>query len=134
MGSYHLAWLFFDSVLCIRKPLLSSTATLHHQQLMTRNLMLFEDLEEVIRKENSFYKFVVADFNAKIGMLEEGCIGSGDLEQDSGMRTATVMWGSYLPHDFFMATPSLWRRNTGGGRGSPAVRLMRRSTTFWTSQ
>ncbi|VDM81490.1 unnamed protein product [Strongylus vulgaris] len=40
MRSYHLAWLSFNSVLCIRKPS-SSTAILQHQQLMTRDLMLF---------------------------------------------------------------------------------------------
>ncbi|VDM68536.1 unnamed protein product [Strongylus vulgaris] len=32
----------------------------------------YEDLEEIIRKQNSFYKLVVDDFNAKIEMPEEG--------------------------------------------------------------
>ncbi|VDM75498.1 unnamed protein product [Strongylus vulgaris] len=78
-----------------------------------------KDLEVVIRKENSFYKFVVGDSNAKVGIPEEE-ERSGDLDQDSGIRM-----------------------NTGGGHGShAAVLLIRRSTTFlptedgayWTSQ
>ncbi|VDM76841.1 unnamed protein product [Strongylus vulgaris] len=32
----------------------------------------YEDLQEVIRKEKFFYKFVVADFNSKIGISKEG--------------------------------------------------------------
>ncbi|KAK6761852.1 hypothetical protein RB195_022819 [Necator americanus] len=43
----------------------------------------YEELEEVIRNEKSFYKFVVGDFNAKLGnATEEECrigrFGLGD--------------------------------------------------------
>ncbi|VDM78014.1 unnamed protein product [Strongylus vulgaris] len=63
----------------------------------------YEDLEGVIRKENSFYKFVMGDFNAKIGIPEEGEHRTRDLNQNSGMRMVTVLLDSYPPHGFFMA-------------------------------
>ncbi|VDM79417.1 unnamed protein product [Strongylus vulgaris] len=57
MRSYHLAWLSFDSVLCIRKPSLSQ--------------LLFSNIGGSHPQKNAFYKFVVGDFNAKIGITEE---------------------------------------------------------------
>ncbi|VDM80503.1 unnamed protein product [Strongylus vulgaris] len=56
----------------------------------------FVDLEEVIRKEYSFYKFVVGDFNAKTGYQKKESTGSGDLDQ-AGLRMLTVLLGSYPP-------------------------------------
>ncbi|VDM74991.1 unnamed protein product [Strongylus vulgaris] len=43
----------------------------------------------------------------KSGYQKKVSTGSGDLDQDPGMRMVTVMLGSYPPHDFFMATPFL---------------------------
>ncbi|VDM84085.1 unnamed protein product [Strongylus vulgaris] len=76
-----------------------------HQKAITLINCWMEDLEEVIRKENSFYKFVVGDFNAKSGCQKKGSIGAGDLDQEFGMKMVTVLLGSYPPYDFFMATP-----------------------------
>ncbi|VDM81692.1 unnamed protein product [Strongylus vulgaris] len=60
----------------------------------------YEDLEEVIRKEN-FHKFVVSGLNTKIG-TEEGEYRIGRF--GSGLRSENaVLLGSYPPHDFFMA-------------------------------
>ncbi|VDM84201.1 unnamed protein product, partial [Strongylus vulgaris] len=58
----------------------------------------YEDLEEVVHKEKSFYKFVVGDFNAKC--QKKGSIGSGDLEQDSGMRWQPSCWALIHPRLF----------------------------------
>ncbi|VDM66261.1 unnamed protein product [Strongylus vulgaris] len=51
------------------------------------------------------------------GCQRRGSIGSGDPDQGNGMRMVTVLLNSYLPHTFF--TPSLYRKNTSGGQGSP---------------
>ncbi|VDM85512.1 unnamed protein product [Strongylus vulgaris] len=54
-------------------------------------------MEEVIRKEKSFYKFVVGDFNTKIGMSTNsswGSIGLGDLEQDSSTTFSPTEGGA----------------------------------------
>ena len=47
----------------------------------------YEELEEVIRNEKSFYKFVVGDFNAKLGKVTEeeyriGRFGLGDRNEN----------------------------------------------------
>ncbi|KAK6754716.1 hypothetical protein RB195_013602 [Necator americanus] len=54
----------------------------------------FEELEEVIRNETSFYKFVVGDFNAKLGKATEekyriGRFGLGE-EENGNVRRAVV--------------------------------------------
>ncbi|KAK6762494.1 hypothetical protein RB195_023281 [Necator americanus] len=48
----------------------------------------YEELEEVIRNEKSFYKFVVGDFNAKLGKAteEEYWIGRFGLEEKDHLR------------------------------------------------
>ncbi len=62
----------------------------------------YEHMEEVIRNEKSFYKFVVGDFNAKIGMkLEEeyriGKFGFG-LRNDNGNRLVGLLSAARLFH------------------------------------
>ncbi|VDM80182.1 unnamed protein product [Strongylus vulgaris] len=42
----------------------------------------------------------------KSGCQKKGSIGSGDKDQDCGMRIVTVLLGSYLPHTFFTTTSS----------------------------
>ncbi|VDM85129.1 unnamed protein product [Strongylus vulgaris] len=65
------------------------------------------------------------------GYQKKGSTGSGDLDQNFEMRMVTVLLSSYLPHDFYMATPFSRRKSTGSGHsGHPTVRLKRRSTTF----
>ena len=69
----------------------------------------YEDVEEVVRNEKSFYKFVVGDFNAKIGMPLEREYRIGyrrSLDMGSGTKTATVLLGFSPPHDFSMEIPS----------------------------
>ncbi|KAK6728367.1 hypothetical protein RB195_005798 [Necator americanus] len=55
----------------------------------------YEELEEVIRNEKSFYKFVVGDFNAKLGKATEeeyriGRFGLGD-RNENGNRLAGLL-------------------------------------------
>ncbi|KAK6763670.1 hypothetical protein RB195_024119 [Necator americanus] len=40
----------------------------------------YEELEEVVRNEKSFFKFIVGDFNAKLGKAAEESRGSEDLD------------------------------------------------------
>ncbi|KAK6761949.1 hypothetical protein RB195_022882 [Necator americanus] len=54
----------------------------------------YEELEEVIRNEKSFYRFVVGDFNAKLGKATEeeyriGRFGLGD-RNENGNRLEVV--------------------------------------------
>ncbi|KAK6763330.1 hypothetical protein RB195_023871 [Necator americanus] len=62
----------------------------------------YKDLEEVIRNEKSFYKFVVGDFNAKIGKATEeeyriGKLGLGD-QNENGNRLACLLSAARLFH------------------------------------
>ncbi|KAK6765161.1 hypothetical protein RB195_025197 [Necator americanus] len=55
----------------------------------------YEELEEVVRNEKSFYKFVVGDFNAKLGKATEkeyriGRFGLGD-RNENGNRLAGLL-------------------------------------------
>ncbi|KAK6761382.1 hypothetical protein RB195_022444 [Necator americanus] len=72
----------------------------------------FYELEEVIRNEKSFYKFVVGDFNAKLGeATEEECrigrFGLGD-RNENGNRLAGLLPAARLFHgnSFFMKKKS----------------------------
>ncbi|VDM78963.1 unnamed protein product [Strongylus vulgaris] len=74
----------------------SSASENHHYRQL-----LFSDLEKVIRKENSFLKFVVDDFT-KIGMPEEGehrigKFGPG-LQIENGNRLVGLLSAARLFH------------------------------------
>ncbi|KAK6755335.1 hypothetical protein RB195_013983 [Necator americanus] len=62
----------------------------------------YEELEEVVRNEKSFYKFVVGDFNAKLGKATEeeyriGRFGPGD-QNENGNRLAELLSAARLFH------------------------------------
>ncbi|KAK6757218.1 hypothetical protein RB195_015194 [Necator americanus] len=62
----------------------------------------YEELEEVVRNEKSFYKFVVGDFNAKLGKATEdeyriGRFGLGD-RNENGNRLAGLLAAARLFH------------------------------------
>ncbi|KAK6761152.1 hypothetical protein RB195_022280 [Necator americanus] len=62
----------------------------------------YEELEEVIRNEKSFYKFVGGDFNAKLGKATEeeykiGRFGLGD-RNENGNRLAGLLFAARLFH------------------------------------
>uniref|UniRef100_W6NHQ6 Craniofacial development protein 2 n=1 Tax=Haemonchus contortus TaxID=6289 RepID=W6NHQ6_HAECO len=51
---------------------------------------LYDQLEEIIHNEKSFYKFVVGDSNARLGKDKRRSSGSESLEWETGTRTETV--------------------------------------------
>ncbi|KAK6734510.1 hypothetical protein RB195_017975 [Necator americanus] len=62
----------------------------------------YEELEEVVRNEKSFYKFIVGDFNAKLGKAKEeeyriGIFGIGD-RNENGNRLAGLLSAARLFH------------------------------------
>ncbi|KAK6743803.1 hypothetical protein RB195_010853 [Necator americanus] len=62
----------------------------------------YEELEEVVRNEKSFYKFVVGDFNAKLGKTTEeeyriGRFGLGDWNEN-GNRLAGLLSAARFFH------------------------------------
>ncbi|KAK6749787.1 hypothetical protein RB195_002036 [Necator americanus] len=62
----------------------------------------YEELEEVVRNEKSFYKFVVGDFKAKLGKVTEeeyriGSFGLGD-RNENGNRLAGLLSAARLFH------------------------------------
>ncbi|KAK6745517.1 hypothetical protein RB195_011939 [Necator americanus] len=62
----------------------------------------YEELEEVVHNEKSFYKFVVGDFNAKLGKATEeeyriGRFGLGD-RNENGNRLAGLLSAARLFH------------------------------------
>ncbi|KAK6755318.1 hypothetical protein RB195_013971 [Necator americanus] len=62
----------------------------------------YEELEEVVHNEKSFYKFVVGDFNAKLGKATEeeyriGTFGLGD-RNENGNRLAGLLSAARLFH------------------------------------
>ncbi|KAK6765401.1 hypothetical protein RB195_025358 [Necator americanus] len=62
----------------------------------------YEELEEVVRNEKSFYEFVVGDFNAKLGKATEeeyrfGSFGLGD-RNENGNRLAGLLSAARLFH------------------------------------
>ncbi|VDM81140.1 unnamed protein product [Strongylus vulgaris] len=90
----------------------------------------YEDLEEVIRKEKSFYKFVVAVFNTKIGISELGehrigKFGLG-LRSENANRLVGLLSASRLFHgnSIFTKKKQRWTWE------SPYGMTMQRSTTI----
>ncbi|KAK6761319.1 hypothetical protein RB195_022398 [Necator americanus] len=53
----------------------------------------YEELEEIVRNEKSFYKFVVGDFNAKLGEATEEECRIGRFGLGTGMKMAIVSPG-----------------------------------------
>ncbi|KAK6745849.1 hypothetical protein RB195_012144 [Necator americanus] len=91
----------------------------------------YEELEEVIRNEKSFYKFVVGDFNAKLGKATEeeyriAKFGLGDRNENDN-RLAGLLPAARLFHgnSFFHEKKIV----AGGHRNRPMARLVGRSTT-----
>ncbi|KAK6748230.1 hypothetical protein RB195_001075 [Necator americanus] len=76
----------------------------------------YEELEEVIRNEKSFYKFVVGDFNAKLGKAteEEYRIGRFGLEDrnENGNRLAGLLSAARLFHGNSLFMKKDYRRWT----------------------
>ncbi|VDM81793.1 unnamed protein product [Strongylus vulgaris] len=146
-------------------PILSIPTRSYHFLLMTRNLMLFMGIWRKSSAKRSPSTKLSLVTSSKIGMSEKRSTGSGDLDQDSGMRMGTV---SLAAARLFHGKLSSRRKNTGAGHelpngttyaeidhilvnrrrkntldmSYPTVQLMRRSTTFssteggayWTSQ
>ncbi|VDO19809.1 unnamed protein product [Heligmosomoides polygyrus] len=56
--------------------------------------VFYEQLEVVIRSEKFFYKFVVGDFNARIGRAREDEYRIGKFGMATGTKTETVLLGS----------------------------------------
>ena len=76
----------------------------------------YEELEEIIRNEKSFYKFVVGDFNARIGMAKEaerriGRFGLG-LRNDNGNRLVGLLSAARLFHGSSIFMEKEHRRGT----------------------
>ncbi|KAK6732480.1 hypothetical protein RB195_016703 [Necator americanus] len=74
----------------------------------------YEELEEVVSNEESFYKFVVGDFNAKLGKTTEeeyriGRFGPGDWNEN-GNRLAGLLSAARLFHgnSLFMKKDHRW--------------------------
>ncbi|KAK6739422.1 hypothetical protein RB195_008109 [Necator americanus] len=111
-----------DSIINCNSP----TSAADDSELDTFN----EELEEVIR-EKSFYKFVVGDFNAKLGRATGekyrfGRFGLADWNENDN-RLAGLLSAARLFHgnSLFM------KKIIVGGHGNrPMVRLARRSTTY----
>ncbi|KAK6760811.1 hypothetical protein RB195_022033 [Necator americanus] len=91
----------------------------------------YEELEEVVHNEKSFYKFVVGDFNAKLGKATEeeyriGRFGLGD-RNENGNRLVGLLSATRLFHgnSLFM------KKIIVGGHGNrPMARLLRTSATY----
>ncbi|KAK6752308.1 hypothetical protein RB195_003617 [Necator americanus] len=91
----------------------------------------YEELEEVVRNEESFYKFVVGDFNAKLGKAREeeyriGRFGLGD-QNENGNSLAGLLSATRLFHG---NTLFMKKDHCGGHGNRPMARLVRRSTTY----
>ncbi|KAK6760371.1 hypothetical protein RB195_021734 [Necator americanus] len=90
----------------------------------------YEKLEEAIRYERSFYKFVVGDFNTKLGKATEEeyrnrRFGLGD-RNENGNRLSGLLSAAHLFHGNSLFMKKDHRRWTWE---SP-TRLVRRSTTY----
>ncbi|KAK6728855.1 hypothetical protein RB195_006117 [Necator americanus] len=85
----------------------------------------YEELEEVVRNEKSFYKFVVGDFNAKLGKATEeeyriGRFGLGD-RNENGNRLAGLLSAARLFHGNSLSMKKdhrrwTWESPNGGTR------------------
>ncbi|KAK6736077.1 hypothetical protein RB195_019012 [Necator americanus] len=82
----------------------------------------YEELEEVVRNEKSFYKFVVGDFNAKLRKATEkeyriGRFGLGD-RNENGNRLAGLLSAARLFHEnslFMKKDHRRWTRESPNG-------------------
>ncbi|KAK6760920.1 hypothetical protein RB195_022114 [Necator americanus] len=91
----------------------------------------YEELEDVIRNEKSLYKFVIGDFNVKLGKATEeeyriGRFGLGD-RNENGNRLAWLLSSDRLFHG---NSPLMKKIMVDGHGNRPMARLMRRSTTY----
>ncbi|KAK6765546.1 hypothetical protein RB195_025450 [Necator americanus] len=73
-----------EELLAPARPVRRSTGVKKHESELDA---FYEKLEEVIRNEKSFYKFVSGDFNAKLGKATEeeyriGRFGLGDRNEN----------------------------------------------------
>ncbi|KAK6729601.1 hypothetical protein RB195_006570 [Necator americanus] len=99
----------------------------------------YEELEEVVRNEKSFYKFVVGDFNAKLGKATEeeyriGRFGLGD-RNENGNRLAGLLSAARLFHgnSLFMKKDHrrwTWESPNGANRAEIDHILTNRSHTM----
>ncbi|VDM74710.1 unnamed protein product [Strongylus vulgaris] len=93
----------------------------------------YEDLEKIIRKETSFYKFVVGDFTAKIGMAEEGEHRVGrfgsKLRNKDGNRLVGLI-SNFFYHNTPMDIEIAQRYDSCGDRTLPPTK----AGAYWTSQ
>ncbi|KAK6762662.1 hypothetical protein RB195_023399 [Necator americanus] len=115
--SCHLIWIFFTSALCAKKPIsiincYSPTSAVDDSEMDA----FYEELEEVVRNEKPFYKFVVGDFNVKLGKAIEGKyrirrFGLGD-RNENGNRLAGLLSAARLFHANSLFTKKDHRRWT----------------------
>ncbi|KAK6734515.1 hypothetical protein RB195_017980 [Necator americanus] len=89
LTSCKLAWPFLTSVLCAKKNCYSAAADDSEWDAF------YEEQQNMIRSEKSFYKFVVGDFNAKLDKAteEEYMIGKFGprVRNESGNRLAELL-------------------------------------------
>ena len=89
----------------------------------------YGQLEEVIRNEKSFYKFVVGDFNARVGKgngekYRIGSFGIGDRNENGNSLQRPQ-------HVSLMAIQCSGGKNIAAGHGShPIAPITQRSTTL----
>uniref|UniRef100_A0A0N4WE15 Endo/exonuclease/phosphatase domain-containing protein n=1 Tax=Haemonchus placei TaxID=6290 RepID=A0A0N4WE15_HAEPC len=89
---------------------------------MTKLDAFYDQFEEIIHNEKSFYKFVVGDFNARLGEAQEeefriGKFGIGD-RNDNGNRLAGLLSADRLFYEisFFQKKKhSRWTWETSNG-------------------
>ncbi|KAK6757975.1 hypothetical protein RB195_015663 [Necator americanus] len=100
--SCHLVWPFFASALAPKSISIincySPTSAADDSELDA----FYEELEDVVHNEKSFYKFVVGDFDAKLGKATEkeyriGRFGLGD-RNENGNRLAGLLSAARLFH------------------------------------
>ncbi|KAK6760916.1 hypothetical protein RB195_022111 [Necator americanus] len=112
----HMLYVHCFATLCASNPSVSSAA--EESELVA----FYEELEDVIRNEKSFYKFVVGDFNAKLGKATEeeyriGRFGLGD-RNENGNRLAGPLSAARLFHGnslFMKKDHRLWTWESPNG-------------------
>nr|CDJ85833.1 endonuclease-reverse transcriptase [Haemonchus contortus] len=102
-----------------------SSAILHTTADEVELNAFYDQLEESIHKEMSFYEFVVGDFNPGLGDAQEdkfgiGRFGMGD-KNENGNRLAALLSAARLFH----GNPFFQKKNIVGGHGClETVQLM----------
>ncbi|KAK6748010.1 hypothetical protein RB195_000930 [Necator americanus] len=94
----------------------------------------YEELKEVVRNGKSLHKFVVGDFNAKLGKATEeeyriGRFGLGD-RNENGNRLAGLLSATRLFHGNSLFFKKKRKIIVGKHGNRPMARLVRRSTTY----